>query len=94
MQPLELGRMAFPIRRDGFGLGIPIRERNLHHRILLDAVAVQVNGFEDALGEVHLLWCGQRRAVFVLERKGNGLAVVLKVGHKTFTLLRMCAIEP
>jgi hypothetical protein len=85
MQPLELGRMAFPIRRDGFGLGIPIRERNLHHRILLDAVA---------LGEVHLLWCGQRRAVFVLERKGNGLAVVLKVGHKTFTLLRMCAIEP
>ena len=56
-QPVELrlGLVAAAVGRHRLDLGILVRQRDLHRRLLLDAVAVHVDGFEDALGEVLLL---------------------------------------
>ena len=56
---LGLGLVAASIRRHRLDLGICIRQSDLHSRLLLDSVAVHVDGFEDALGEVLLLRCRQ-----------------------------------
>lgn len=56
-QPIQLG-LALPptrIRRHRFDLRIGVRQSDLHGRFLFHAVAVHVDGFEDAFGEVLLL---------------------------------------
>jgi hypothetical protein len=56
-QPVQLGLglVAAAVGRHRLDLRVLVGQRDLHRRLLLDAVAVHVDGFEDALGEVLLL---------------------------------------
>jgi hypothetical protein len=61
--------VAVNIRRYRLDLGALVRQRDLHGRLLLDAVAVHVYGFEDALGgEILLLRRGQRHWLLGVRR--------------------------
>ena len=56
-QAVQLGLAVVAAASVGTGSisRVRVRERDLHRRLLLDAVAVHVDRFEDALGEVLLL---------------------------------------
>ena len=60
-QPVEfrLGLVAAAAGRHGADLGVLVGQLHLHRRLLLDAVAVHVDGFEDALRQVFFLGGGQ-----------------------------------
>ena len=53
-QAVELGLAlaAAGIRRHRLDFRVLVRQRDLHRRLFLDAVAIHVDGFENALGKV------------------------------------------
>ena len=54
---LGLGLAPTAVGRNRRDLGIGIGQRDLHQRLLLDAIAVHVDGLQDALGQVFFLRC-------------------------------------
>ena len=56
---LRLRLVAVSIRRYRLNLRVLVLQGDLHRRLLLNTVAIHVDGVEDALGEVLLLRCRQ-----------------------------------